>query len=101
MCLVALIGAIFPRAMLALAYVTGFVDDALPRGTLVWAILGFIVAPTTFVWYCAVQNWFDGRWGVVPLAGLVLAVMLDFRAGGRGAYEVRRRRRHVEPIPAR
>jgi hypothetical protein len=93
-CLLALLGAAFPRLLLVLATLfSHFVDRAVPRGTLLWAIVGFVFAPTTFLWYCAVQNWFHGQWGCFQLLVLVLALSADFGSHGRGAYEVRRKRR--------
>jgi hypothetical protein len=40
-------------------------------------VLGFFFVPTTLLWYSAVHNWFDGRWGPWQIAGLVVAVLID------------------------
>jgi hypothetical protein len=49
-----------------------------------WPVLGFLFAPFTLLWYSAVQNWYDGVWGGWQIAGLVLALLLDFSpAGGK------------------
>jgi hypothetical protein len=40
-------------------------------------VLGFFFLPTTLLWYTAVQHWFDGQWTLVPIAGMVLAIMID------------------------
>ena len=26
----------------------------------IWPVLGFLILPTTLLWYSAVQHWFDG-----------------------------------------
>lgn len=44
---------------------------------LLWPILGFFFLPTTLLWYSAVQNWMGGRWTLWPIAGLVVAVLID------------------------
>jgi hypothetical protein len=47
-------------------------------------VLGFIFLPTTLLWYTAVQHWWGGQWSFWPVAGLVLALMIDVSpAGGR------------------
>jgi hypothetical protein len=47
-------------------------------------VLGFIFLPTTLLWYVAVLHWFDGQWSLVPIVGLVMALMIDVSpAGGR------------------
>jgi len=39
--------------------------------------LGFIFLPTSFLWYSVVQRWFSGEWGIIAIAGMVVAVLLD------------------------
>ena len=46
--------------------------------SLLWPVLGFVFAPTTLLWYSAVQHWFGGVWSLWPVVGMVIAVMLDF-----------------------
>jgi hypothetical protein len=45
--------------------------------TMLWPILGILFAPTTLLWYAAVQRWFDGQWTLWPIVGLVVALLLD------------------------
>jgi hypothetical protein len=45
--------------------------------TLLWPIVGFIFLPLTFLWYAAVQHWFGGQWTLVPIIGLIIAVLVD------------------------
>lgn len=42
-----------------------------------WPVLGFVFLPTTLLWYSAVQHWFDGRWTLWPIVGLVIALSID------------------------
>jgi hypothetical protein len=45
--------------------------------TVLWPILGFIFLPTTLLWYTAVHHWFGGQWDVLPIVGLVVALIID------------------------
>jgi hypothetical protein len=45
--------------------------------SLLWPILGLIFAPTTLLWYSAVQHWFGGVWSTWPVVGMVVAVLMD------------------------
>lgn len=42
-----------------------------------WPVLGFIFLPTTLLWYSAVQHWFGGEWGLISVAGIVVALIID------------------------
>ena len=98
-CLLALLGAAFPRFVLVLVFLfSGFVHRAVPTPAFVWALLGFVFAPTSFLWFCAVQNWYGGQWGCFQLLVLFFALAADFGSGGRGAYEARRRGRGEEAV---
>ncbi len=50
--------------------------------TVLWPVLGFVIMPTTTLWYSAVQNWFHGEWGLIPVIGLVFSVLLDVSPSG-------------------
>jgi hypothetical protein len=56
--------------------------------TLLWPVLGFIFLPTTLFWYTAVQHWYGGEWSVVPVIGIVLALMIDL-SPAKGAQDAR------------
>jgi hypothetical protein len=65
-----------PRFVIVLLWVFtdwfhGLFDMAL------WPVLGFIFLPTTLLWYTAVQHWYGGQWTVVPIIGLIIALMID------------------------
>ena len=55
--------------------------------TALWPVLGFLLLPTTLLWYSVVHNWFGGQWDFVPWVGLVIALILDLSPTG-----LRRRR---------
>ncbi|HEX7348312.1 MAG TPA: hypothetical protein VF264_01505 [Rhodanobacteraceae bacterium] len=42
-----------------------------------WPVLGFLFLPTTLLWYTAVQHWFGGQWTLLPIIGIVLALLID------------------------
>jgi hypothetical protein len=50
---------------------------------LLFPILGFIFLPTTLLWYSAVQRWFNGEWGIVSVAGIVIALIIDLSPARR------------------
>jgi hypothetical protein len=78
---------LMPRVtILALYIFTGWFQGVFSH--VVFSILGFIFLPTTLLWYSAVQNWFHGEWGIVPVAGAVIALIIDlFPARKRRAVE--------------
>jgi hypothetical protein len=45
--------------------------------TPLWPILGFIFLPLTLLWYTAVQHWFGGQWDIIPIIGLIVALIID------------------------
>lgn len=74
--LVALLAILLPRLTMALLWLfTNWFDRVFPN--VLWPILGFIFLPLTTLWYSVVQNWFGGQWDVVPIIGLVIAMIVD------------------------
>lgn len=75
-CLGILLALLVPRLLILLLW---FLTDwfAGMFDTLLWPILGLIFLPTTLLWYSAVQNWFLGQWTLVPVIGLVVALLID------------------------
>jgi hypothetical protein len=56
--------------------------------TVIWPVLGFLLFPTTLIWYSMVQNWFHGVWGFFQIFVLILVVMIDLSpAGGRKRHK--------------
>lgn len=75
-CLVVLVGLMVPRLLiLGLWFLTDWFHGLFD--TLLWPVLGFVFLPTTLLWYSAVQHWFGGEWTLVPVAGLVVALLID------------------------
>ncbi len=75
--LVALFALVTPRlVILALWFLTTWFVGMFT--SLLWPVLGFVFAPTTLLWYSAVQHWFGGVWSLWPVVGMVIAVMIDF-----------------------
>ncbi len=75
-CLLTLLALLTPRVVIVLLWLfthwfRGMFD------TVLWPILGFIFLPTTLLWYTAVQHWFGGQWTVVPIVGIVIALLID------------------------
>lgn len=75
-CLLALVGLMVPRLLiLGLWFLTDWFQGMFD--SLLWPVLGFFFLPTTLLWYGAVQHWFGGEWSLVPIAGLVVALLID------------------------
>ena len=90
-CLIVLIALMLPRGVVLCLWLltdwfVGVFDTAL------WPVLGFIFLPTTLLWYSAVQNWYDGNWGLWQIVGLVVALSLDTSPGGARTMSHRRAR---------
>jgi hypothetical protein len=84
--LFALLALVLPRVTIALLWLlTPWFEGTF--ATTLWPLLGFLFMPTTLLWCSAVQNWFGGQWDIVPIVGLVIAVILDLSPTG-----LRRRR---------
>lgn len=46
-------------------------------GSPIWPIIGFIFLPLTLLWYTVVQHWFGGQWDIIPIIGLIIALIID------------------------
>jgi len=65
-----------PRLVVALVWLfTGWFDGMF--SSLLWLVAGFIVLPTTVLWYTAVQHWFGGQWTLGPVVGILVALAID------------------------
>ena len=75
-CFVALLAMFMPRLVIAgLWLFTSWFAGVF--NTMLWPILGLVFAPTTLLWYSAVENWFGGQWGTLQIVGLVFAILID------------------------
>ena len=85
--LVVIFALMVPRITIALLYFFTHWFQGIFSNVL-FPILGFIFLPTTLLWYTAVQKWFNGEWGIIAVAGIVVALIIDlFPARKRRAIE--------------
>ena len=90
-CLAVLIALMAPRFLILILWLfTAWFKGVF--GTALWPVLGFIFLPVTLLWYTAVQNWWDGHWGLLQIIGLVIALMIDVSPS-----KAKRRKRRQEP----
>lgn len=74
--ILAFLALLAPRLVLALLWLTTrWFDGMFP--SILWPVVGFIFAPTTLLWYSAVQHWFGGQWTLWPVVGIVVALVID------------------------
>jgi hypothetical protein len=86
-CLLALIGFFFPRIVLILLWLSGYLGKA--YATAIWPILGFFFAPfTTLAYAWAINS--NGSVSGIYLVVVVLAVLMDIGVIG-GGKEAKRR----------
>ncbi len=75
-CLVAILALITPRLLILLLWLsTRWFAGMLPNAIV--GVLGFLLLPTTLLWYTAVQHWFGGAWTFWPVVGMVVALAID------------------------
>ncbi|HET7040187.1 MAG TPA: hypothetical protein VFH97_09880 [Gemmatimonadales bacterium] len=75
-CLLILLALITPRLVIVLLwFFTTWFDQVFD--TLLWPLLGVLFLPFTLLWYTAVHHWFGGVWSLWPVAGIVLALLMD------------------------
>ena len=80
-CLMVLFALFVPRVVIVLLWLFRQWFSGFP---VLWGLLGFIFLPTTLLWYTAVQQWFGGQWTLVPIIGIVVALLIDLSpASGR------------------
>jgi hypothetical protein len=88
--LVALLALFIPRVTILLLWLfTNWFAGVFP--TILWPVLGFIFLPLTTLWYSIVHHWFGGEWGLVPIIGAIVAVLIDLSPATA-------RRRRVEAV---
>ena len=92
-CFAVLIALMAPRFLIVLLWLftswfRGIFDTAL------WPVLGFVFLPMTLLWYTAVQNWWDGQWGLVQIIGIIIALMIDLSPSKAKRRAQRRHRDH-------
>ena len=79
--LLAAVALLTPRVAIALLwFFTDWFASLFP--SLLWPVLGFLLMPTTFLWYSAVQHWFGGQWTLRPVVGIIVALLIDLSPAG-------------------
>ncbi len=97
-CLLAIFAACFPRLALALtALLSGFIGRAIPDHAFLWGVVGFLFFPLSFLWYCAIQNWFDGSWGCFQIVVMALCLSADLGSNGKAGKEAKDRASPPKP----
>jgi hypothetical protein len=84
-CLLVVLALAVPRVLIVGLWLFSNWFDAL-FDTMLWPVLGFIFLPTTLFWYTAVYHWFGGEWSIIPVVGIVIALLIDL-SPARGAKE--------------
>ena len=75
-CLFAILALGAPRLVVVLLWLFTHWFNGLFHLAL-WPVLGFIFLPTTLLWYTAVLHWYNGHWTLVPIIGIVVALLID------------------------
>jgi len=79
--LLAAVALLTPRIAIALLwFFTDWFVGLFP--SLLWPVLGFLLMPTTLLWYSAVQRWFGGQWTLWPVVGIIVALLIDLSPAG-------------------
>lgn len=82
-CILAVFALFLPRVVIVLVWFFSDWFDAV-FDTLLWPVLGFIFLPTTLLWYSVVVHVYDGQWSILPVVGIVIALLIDLSpAAGR------------------
>jgi hypothetical protein len=89
-CVLAALALFTPRLAVGLLWFFSHWFDGIFT-SLLWPIVGFLVLPTTLLWYTAVHHWFGGAWTLWPVVGIVVALLIDLSAV-RGHRRITRRR---------
>jgi len=74
--LVVLVALLLPRLTIVLLWLLSDWFSGI-FSTPLWPILGFIFLPLTLLWYTAVRHWFGGQRDIIPIVGMVIALLID------------------------
>ena len=82
-CLMVLLALCIPRVVIVLLWLFTYWFKGIFPSPL-WPVLGFVFLPTTLLWYTAVQHWYAGQWTLIPIIGIIIALLIDLSpASGR------------------
>lgn len=71
-----ILGLLFPRLLIIILWlVTTWFSRVFDN--LIILILGLIFLPLTTLWYAIVVHYFGGVWSALPIAGMVVALVID------------------------
>jgi len=45
--------------------------------TVLWPVLGFLIMPTTLIWYSVVDQVYGGTWDTLQIVIMIIAVLID------------------------
>ena len=74
--LLAILALLTPRITIVVLWLFTPWFDGLFTSSL-WPILGFLVLPTSLLWYTVVLHWFGGVWSLWAVGGLAIALIID------------------------
>ncbi len=75
-CLVALIALITPRVVIVGLWLLSDWFNGIFESWLL-PVLGFLFAPTTLLWYSAVEHWYGGEWGAWQILVALITLLID------------------------
>jgi uncharacterized membrane protein required for colicin V production len=83
-----LFGLLIPRVLITALLLWSTWFQGVPA-TPFWFVFSYIFMPNTLLWFSAMHHWSSDKWGIMPLAALIIAVLIDFspltsRRGRRG-----------------
>ena len=72
----AAIALITPRLLIAYLWFFTHWFEGIFNG-LLWPVLGFLFAPTTFLWFSVVEKAYGGQWDTLQIVVMIVAVLID------------------------
>lgn len=88
--LLAILALLTPRITIVVLWLFTTWFDGLFNSSL-WPILGFLILPTSLLWYTVVLHWFGGVWSPWAFVGLAIALIIDVSPAGEHRRFVGRR----------
>lgn len=74
--LLLLVGLVAPRISIVLLWLfTNWFTGVFSR--VLWLVLGILFLPVTTLWFSVVVNVFGGDWTLMPVIGMIIALLVD------------------------
>lgn len=71
-----ILGLLFPRVLIIVLWLfTNWFRPAFDN--IIYLLLGLIFVPLSTLWYSIVIQFFGGQWTIVPIIGMVIAIVVD------------------------